>query len=369
MTDTESDHKYDDDDNDENSAEYSDNLTDVGRKLLTEYVTPAFNLSPVDVSSPIGEVNLNAGLDGTGINTSLGHFKLDSKSSCLENINDTVKGYSLDIATSTLGHLSPDISYSIGGVDINAGLDSVDINTPLGNFILDPTPSFLENVNDIAKEYLTDMATSTFSLSLPDVSISVGGIDLNAGLDEIDINIPLRNFKLNPKASCTENLTGAATELLDNSVNEDIDKFCSDFNDAARIEIDSSIYSDGTTSLLSCQINADTTIGQDGVEANAQADGSLSKYKLSNTDISSGEGQIYVKASIGADGVQYMIGGELNAVSLKNENIQANIGLSVKTGVDLTAFNASVSVVGFGVNVGTEEIGISTPIGGFNTKF
>ncbi|CAF4298835.1 unnamed protein product [Rotaria sp. Silwood2] len=303
MTDTESDHKYDDDDNDENSAEYSDNLTDVGRKLLTEYVTPAFNLSPVDVSSPIGEVNLNAGLDGTGINTSLGHFKLDSKSSCLENINDTVKGYSLDIATSTLGHLSPDISYSIGGVDINAGLDSVDINTPLGNFILDPTPSFLENVNDIAKEYLTDMATSTFSLSLPDV------------------------------------------------------------------KIDSSIYSDGTTSLLSCQINADTTIGQDGVEANAQANGSLSKYKLANTDINFGEGQIYAKASIGADGVQYMIGGELNAVSLKNENIQANIGLSVKTGVDLTTCNASVSVVGFGVNVGTDEIGISTPIGGFNTKF
>ncbi|CAF2970378.1 unnamed protein product [Rotaria sp. Silwood2] len=368
MTDTGSDHKYDDDD-DENSAEYSDNLIDVGKKLLTEYVTPAFNLSPVDVSSPIGGVNLNAGLDGTGINTSLEHFKLDSKSSCLENINDTAKEYSLGIATSTLEHSSPDISYSIGGVDINAGLDSLDINTPLEDFILDPTSSFLENVNDIAKEYLIDMATSTLSLSLPDVSISIGGIDLNVGLDEIDINTPLGNFKLDPKASCTENLTDAVTELLDNSVNEDIDNFWSDFNDAARIEIDSSIYSDGTTSLLSCQINADTTIGQDGVEANAQADGSLSKYKLSNTDISFGEGQIYVKASIRADGVQYMIGGELNAVSLKNENIQANIGLSVKTGVDLTAFNAGVSVVGFGVNVGTEEIGISTPIGGFNTKF
>ncbi|CAF0956789.1 unnamed protein product [Rotaria sordida] len=140
----------------------------------------------------------------------------------------------------------------------------------------------------------------------------------------------------------------AVTELLDNNINEEIDQFCSDFNNAAHIEIDGLLYSDGTNSLLACQVDADATIGNDGLKANAHTDGSLSKRKLENTDISVGQWQAYAKASIEADGMNAVIGAELNTVSLKNENIEANIRLSIKTGVDLSMANVSASAFELG---------------------
>ncbi|CAF1167321.1 unnamed protein product, partial [Rotaria sordida] len=140
----------------------------------------------------------------------------------------------------------------------------------------------------------------------------------------------------------------AVTELLDNNINEEIDQFCSDFNNAAHIETDGLLYSDGTNSLLACQVDADATIGNDGLKANAHTDGSLSKRKLENTDISVGQWQAYAKASIEADGMNAVIGAELNTVSLKNENIEANIRLSIKTGVDLSMANVSASAFELG---------------------
>ncbi|CAF1493387.1 unnamed protein product, partial [Rotaria sp. Silwood1] len=194
----------------------------------------------------------------------------------------------------------------------------VDINTPLGNLKLDLTSSCLENEKNIAKEYLTEAAPPALDLPSLDVNYSIGEVDFNVGLE----------------ASFTENLTGAVTELLDNSVNEEIDQFCSDFYDAAHIETDGSLYSDGINFLLACQVDADATLGNDGLKVNARVDGYLSKHKLGDTDIS-----------------------------------VANIGLSVKAEVDLSTANVSASVLGLGLNAGTHGVDVDTPIGSFNLRF
>ncbi|CAF3424656.1 unnamed protein product, partial [Rotaria sp. Silwood2] len=327
-----------------------------------------FHLSLTDIGTPNRYFGLSNSLDEFVINTSLKYLRPDSASSCLENVSDISKENLTDVATSALGLSSTNVTYSIGGADLNAGLDGVGINTPLGNIKIDPTASYLENVNNIAKGYLIDTATSALGLSSPDVSYSIGGIDLNAGLDGVGINTPLGNVKIDPNASCTENVTNAVTELLGDSVNEEIDQFCSGFNDAARLQTDGSVYSDGTTTLLACQVNADAAIGRDGLKANAQADGSLSKHKLGDADISVGQGQAYAKASIGADGVKAVVGGEINAVSFEHKNVQAKIGLSAKTGVEASITNISASVLGVGLNAGTDGVGINTPIGSLNVK-
>ncbi|CAF5114216.1 unnamed protein product, partial [Rotaria sp. Silwood1] len=72
---------------------------------------------------------------------------------------------------------------------------------------------------------------------------------------------------------------------------------------------------------------------------------------------------------IGADGMNAVIGAELNTISLKNDYVEANIGLSTKTGVDLSTANVSASVLGLGLNAGTNRVGVDTPIGSFNLKF
>ncbi|CAF4492833.1 unnamed protein product [Rotaria sp. Silwood2] len=343
-------------------------VNNIAKGYLIDAATSALGLSSTDVTYSIGGIDLNAGLDGIGINKPLGNIKIDPTASYLENVNNIAKGYLIDTATSALGLSSPDVSYSIGEIDLNAGLDGVGINTPLGNIKIDPTASCLENVNNIAKGYLIDTATSALGLSSTDVTYSIGGIDLNAGLDGVGINTPLGNIKIDPNASCTENVTNAVTELLGDSVNEEIDQFCSGFNDAARLQTDGSVYSDGTTTLLACQVNADAAIGRDGLKANAQADGSLSKHKLGDADISVGQGQAYAKASIGADGVKAVVGGEINAVSFEHKNVQAKIGLSVKTGVEASITNISASVLGVGLNAGTDGVGINTPTGSLNVK-
>ncbi|CAF3814714.1 unnamed protein product [Rotaria sp. Silwood1] len=306
MSDTESDFEYEDDDD---STTFSSDLTDIANEFLIYAAASACDLSPSDVN------------------------------------------------------------YSIDGVDFNVELDGVVINTPLGNLKLEPTSSCLENVNNIAKECLTEAATSALSLSSPHINYSIGEVDFNASLDGVNVNTPLGNFKLDPKLSFTENFTGAVTELLDDSINEEIDQFCSDFNNAAHIKTDGSLYSDGTNSFLACQVDADATIENDGFQANAHADGSLSKHKLGDTDIDVGQGHVYAKAFIGADGMNAVIGAELNTISLKNDYVEANIGLSTKTGVDLSTANVSASVLGLGLNAGTNRVGVDTPIGSFNLKF
>ncbi|CAF3927942.1 unnamed protein product, partial [Rotaria sp. Silwood1] len=247
-------------------------------------------------------------------------------------------------------------------------LDEVGINTSLGNIKIDPKVSCLENVNNITNGYLADAVTSVLGLSSPDVRYSIGGVAINAGLDEVGINTSLGNIKIDPKASCTENLTNTVTGLLNDSVNQEIDQFCSDFNDTARLQTDSSAYSDGTTVLLAGQINAGATIGRDGLKANAQADGSLAKHKLGDADISIGQGQAYATASIGADGVKVVAGGEINALTVDHDKIQAKIGLSVKTGVEVSTTNFKGTVVGVGLNIGTDGVGISIPFGSINLK-
>ncbi|CAF3747009.1 unnamed protein product [Rotaria sp. Silwood1] len=346
-----------------------ENLNNIAKGYLSDVTTSVLSRSSPDVSYSIGGVELNAGLDGVNINTLLGNIKIDPTASCLENVNNIAKGYLTAAATSALGLSSSDVrSYSIGGVAINAGLDEVGINTSLGNIKIDPKASCLENVNNIAKGYLTDAATSALGLSSPDVSYSIGRVGLNAGLDEVGINTSLGNIKIDPKALCTENLTNAVTGLLNDSVNQEIDQFCSDFNDTARLQTDSSAYSDGTTAILAGQINAGATIGRDGLKANAQADGSLAKHKLGDADISIGQGQAYATASIGADGVKVVAGGEINALTVDHDKIQAKIGLSVKTGVEVSTTNFKGTVVGVGLNIGTDGVGISIPFGSINLK-
>ncbi|CAF0936695.1 unnamed protein product [Rotaria sordida] len=346
-----------------------ENVSDITKENLTTTATSTLEFASTGVSYSIDGINLNATLDRVDINTQLGNFKLDPTASCLEDVNNIAKGYLIDIAKSVLGLSSPDVSDSIGGVDINAGLHGIDINTPLGNIKIDPTASYLENVNNIAKGYLTDAVTSVLGPSLLNESYSIGGVDLNAGLDGVGIDTPLGNIKIDPTASCTENITNAVTGLLADSVNQEIDQLCSGFNNTARIQTDGSVYSDGTTSLLACQVNAGATIERDGLKANAQADGSLSKHKLGDADISVGHGQAYAKAFVGADGVKVVAGGEINAVTLEHKNVQAKIGLSAKTGVEVSTTNISGTVLGLGLNVGTDGVGISTPIGSINSKF
>ncbi|CAF1067171.1 unnamed protein product [Rotaria sordida] len=346
-----------------------ENVSDITKENLTITATSTLEFASTGVSYSIDGINLNATLDRVDINTQLGNFKLDPTASCLEDVNNIAKGYLIDYVKPTLDLSSPDVSYSIGGVDINAGLHGIDINTPLGNIKIDPTASYLENVNNIAKGYLTDAVTSVLGPSLLNESYSIGGVDLNAGLDGVGIDTPLGNIKIDPTASCTENITNAVTGLLADSVNQEIDQLCSGFNNTARIQTDGSVYSDGTTSLLACQVNAGATIERDGLKANAQADGSLSKHKLGDADISVGHGQAYAKASVGADGVKVVAGGEINAVTLEHKNVQAKIGLSAKTGVEVSTTNISGTVLGLGLNVGTDGVGISTPIGSINSKF
>ncbi|CAF0883381.1 unnamed protein product [Rotaria sordida] len=351
------------------TASCLEDVNNIAKEYLTDTAKSILGLSSPDVSNSIGGVDLNAGLDRIDINTPLENIKINSTASCLENVNNIAKGYLIDYVKPTLDLSSPDVSYSIGGVDINAGLHGIDINTPLGNIKIDPTASCLENVNNIAKGYLTDAVTSAIGPSSLNESYSIGGVDLNAELDGVGIDTPLGNIKIDPTASCTENITNAVTGLLADSVNQEIDQFCSGFNNTARIQTDGSVYSDGTTSFLACQVNAGATIERDGLKANAQADGSLSKHKLGDADISVGHGQAYAKASVGADGVKVVAGGEINAVTLEHKNVQAKIGLSAKTGVEVSTTNISGTVLGLGLNVGTDGVGISTPIGSINSKF
>ncbi|CAF3122508.1 unnamed protein product, partial [Rotaria sp. Silwood2] len=73
---------------------------------------------------------------------------------------------------------STNVTYSIGGADLNTGLDGVGINKPLGNIKIDPTALSLKDVNNIAKGYLIDATTSALGLPSTDVTYSIGGIDL-----------------------------------------------------------------------------------------------------------------------------------------------------------------------------------------------
>ncbi|CAF5127483.1 unnamed protein product, partial [Rotaria sp. Silwood1] len=70
----------------------------------------------------------------------------------------------------------------------------------------------------------------------------------------------------------------------------------------------------------------------------------------------------------GADGVKVVAGGEINALTVDHDKIQAKIGLSVKTGVEVSTTNFKGTVVGVGLNIGTDGVGISIPFGSINLK-
>jgi hypothetical protein len=284
------------------------------------------------------------------------------------NVNDIAAGYLTNLATSSLGLPSTNVSASVAGMDFNVARGGISVNTPFGNFKLDPSSVSSTNVNDIAAGYLTKFVTSSLGLPSTNVSASVAEMDFNVALDGIGINTPLGNLKLDPKSSYSENVASTVQGCLGEAVTQQIDQFRSDFNEAACMQTEGSLYSDGTTSLLLCQANAGVTIGTDGVKANARADGCLSKHQLGDTNINVGEGQVYANASLGYDGMKLAMGGELNVVSVKNENVQACIGLNAKTGVGLSTTNVSATIVGLGFSAGVDGVGVSTPLASINLK-
>ena len=56
----------------------------------------------------------------------------------------------------------------------------------------------------------------------------------------------------------------------------------------------------------------------------------------------------------------------VDAINLKSDGVQANIGLNVDTGISVNSDGAEVKFLGTGFEIGDNTFGISTPFGGFS---
>ncbi len=129
-----------------------------------------------------------------------------------------------------------------------------------------------------------------------------------------------------------------------------------------------SVYSDGDGKLLHGEASKNLSIGVFGMQASADAEGSIVKVGSDKFSIDIAHGSAYACATQGIQGSFVGAGAELNAVSLHHENVQARVGLDVSTGIGFSTTDVSLAVAGLGINAGKNGIGISTPFFSINLK-
>ncbi|XP_034049053.1 uncharacterized protein LOC117530235 [Thalassophryne amazonica] len=129
---------------------------------------------------------------------------------------------------------------------------------------------------------------------------------------------------------------------------------------------------DGNLKAGMANAGANAEFGLGGAIAEADAD--LTAYCFEEDDgrIEVGKGYVGGGLGLGAGGVKAKAEAGIDAVNVsaklgKNQEMSANVGLNVDTGVEFGVDGVSVSFLGIGVSAG-RNTGISTPFGGISFK-